>query len=424
MTDWRSVVRACAPHADARIVEAIARNADRDFARWRVNTPLRQAHFFCHSEVESAGFTKLEENLTYSAERLCEVWPSRFRSLAAAEPYAHNPKALANKVYGGRMGNRPDTDDGWLNRGQGLIETTGAINIGKLAEKLGIPIEETRRRLTHPDHMLECAVANFVMNGCLPYADRDEIDEETVKVNGGYEGLAARRRALKRYKCALGIPVAVGLFDADEIDEPPLMPAEQVKAIQRQLKARGYFPGAVDGVMGVSMAGAISELQRASSLPVTGALNPATEAALWSNTPRPIAEERASATEEDIADEPEIVHANEADASHAKAITSAAGASTVGGFFAKNALVDWLTGHKDSLVDSFQEFKQAKAEVTEVAPGLLPWLTAHAAEIAIVLIIAALLVYAVTHFRRARAATRRIRLTRVVKHNTNADRSR
>jgi predicted chitinase len=424
--DWRNVVRSCAPHADPHILDAIARNADRDFAKWKINTPLRQAHLFCHMDVESKGFTKLEENLNYKAERICQVWPSRFPTIASAEPYAHNPRALANNVYGSRMGNRPGTDDGWNNRGQGLLETTGHNNIAKLAKVLEITPEQAAVWLTHPDHMLECACANFVLNGCLPYAGRDELPEETHHVNGGEEGLARRESSLKRFKRALGVPLPVGLLDDDPFDVPeaePVMPAEQVRAIQRQLKAKGYFPGAIDGDFSVSTTGAISELQHAEGLPVTGKLDPRTQNALWSDGKRPIGEARANASEGDLADEPEIEDSHAANGSLNKVVASGGGAAAIAGASLKDTVFGWFGAHKDSILDSFEKFKDAKAQVTETAPGLLPWVSAHAAEIAIALLVL-LTAYALVEFFRHRAATRRIRRRRVFKHNTNADRSR
>ena len=46
------------------------------------------------------GDDEVIENLSYSAQRAHEVWPTRFSTVASAEPYAHNPRALGNKVYG------------------------------------------------------------------------------------------------------------------------------------------------------------------------------------------------------------------------------------------------------------------------------------------------------------------------------------
>ncbi|MCY1745057.1 hypothetical protein [Ensifer sp. SL37] len=57
------------------------------------------------------------ENLYYSAERLTQVWPSRFPTIASAKPFARNPRKLANKVYGGRMGNTAPDDAGSIAAG-------------------------------------------------------------------------------------------------------------------------------------------------------------------------------------------------------------------------------------------------------------------------------------------------------------------
>jgi hypothetical protein len=50
-----------------------------------ITTPRRIAAFLGQCSAESAGLRELEENLSYSATRLCEVWPNRFPSAGAAE---------------------------------------------------------------------------------------------------------------------------------------------------------------------------------------------------------------------------------------------------------------------------------------------------------------------------------------------------
>lgn len=72
----------------------------------------------------------ISENLNYSAQRLTQVWPKRFPTLASAKPYANNPQRLANKVYGDRLGNT-DPNDGWIYRGRGLAQITGKTNYAK-----------------------------------------------------------------------------------------------------------------------------------------------------------------------------------------------------------------------------------------------------------------------------------------------------
>jgi putative chitinase len=79
------------------------------------------------------------ENMKYSAARICQVWPSRFPTVASAAPYANNPQKLANKVYGGRMGNT-GPNDGWLYRGAGIPQITGKGMFEKLGKMLGIDL--------------------------------------------------------------------------------------------------------------------------------------------------------------------------------------------------------------------------------------------------------------------------------------------
>lgn len=72
----------------------------------------------------------VEENFNYTAKRLMQVWPARFPTMASAEPYAGKPRKLANRIYGGRLGNI-EADDGWRYRGRGLAQITGRANYAK-----------------------------------------------------------------------------------------------------------------------------------------------------------------------------------------------------------------------------------------------------------------------------------------------------
>lgn len=93
------------------------------------NVPLKDAAYCLATGYwETAGaFEPVEENLNYTtAARIRKVWPSRFKSDAAAKPYVRNPQALAEKVYGNRddLGNT-EPGDGWLYRGRNLPQLTG-----------------------------------------------------------------------------------------------------------------------------------------------------------------------------------------------------------------------------------------------------------------------------------------------------------
>jgi putative chitinase len=149
---------------------------------------------------ESAMLTRTEESLSYSAGRMMEVWPSRFPTAASAVPFARNPQALANHVYGGRMGNT-GPDDGWRYRGRGLIQVTGRTNYRLLAAVLGLPFEEQPDLLKQPAIALRSAVAWWERN--VP----DGVMREPVRVrravNGGTVGLPDVTRIAELARTAL-----------------------------------------------------------------------------------------------------------------------------------------------------------------------------------------------------------------------------
>lgn len=176
--------------------------------QWGIDTPLRLAHWLAQLGAESS-FRPVEENLNYrSPERLCQVWSTRFRSVAEALPYTGQPKALANRVYSDRMGNGDEASgDGWKYRGRGLIQLTGRSNYHKFSVASGIPVEDDPDLLLQPDVSAATAGWYWKANGINGKADRDDLEAVTRAVNGGLHGLVLRRHWLERLKPLLLAPL-------------------------------------------------------------------------------------------------------------------------------------------------------------------------------------------------------------------------
>ena len=177
--------------------------------RYAINTPARLAAFIAQCGHESGGFSTRRENLNYSAKGLLATWPSRFNPTTAAA-LARKPQAIANRVYGGRMGN-VQPDDGWRYRGGGFIQLTGRDAYRKAGAAIGLPLESEPELIERLDVAALTACWYWSVNRLNSLADDltdddDDADFEAItrKINGGTTGLAERRALWKMAKGVLG----------------------------------------------------------------------------------------------------------------------------------------------------------------------------------------------------------------------------
>jgi putative chitinase len=182
------------PNAGERIARFVG-PLNQALAKFDICTPERVAAFLAQVAHESGELAHLEENLNYSAEALLRVWPNRFTSDEAIA-CARQPERIANRVYADRLGNGPpESGDGWLYRGRGLLQITGRTNyrycsiaIAGDADTLLLNPE----RLTWPAYACESAAWFWAARGLNELADRGGFREITYRINGGLNGLKER----------------------------------------------------------------------------------------------------------------------------------------------------------------------------------------------------------------------------------------
>lgn len=209
------MLRSLWPHGDSKVPGLIAGTIaalPAVLEKYDITSDLVVAHIFAQFSEESGGGTEMLENMNYSAARLLAVFPTHFTHAQAAA-LQHNPRSIADQAYNGRMGNRPGTDDGWNFRGQGFSQLTGRNNYVALSKSTGLDLIGHPEFLRDPNHAIDCAVGDFIMCGCMPYALKDDLVGVSSLLNVGHyvsdphriNGFELRRHWLALWKHTMGI---------------------------------------------------------------------------------------------------------------------------------------------------------------------------------------------------------------------------
>ena len=158
-----------------------------------ITTPQRVAAFLAQTAHESGGYNALHENLNYTAQSLCKVWPSHFNT-SIADQYAHQPEKIANRAYAGRMGNGDEASgDGWNFCGRGLLQVTGRVNYQAFADSVQMNINDVPAFLQTFEGAVQSACWFWENNNLNSYADSGDFVTMTKKINGGTLGLDDRQ---------------------------------------------------------------------------------------------------------------------------------------------------------------------------------------------------------------------------------------
>ena len=163
--------------------------------KYEINNVLRMSHFLSQCACESGNFTVFSENLYYSADRLLQIFPRYFKTIDDAKKVAMNPTAIANVVYGSRLGNTQPNDGGAFS-GKGAIQLTGRSNYQLFSESVGDKDVMTHPNIVADKYSLVSAAWFFYTKHLNQIADTGNSPEVvktiTQHVNGGQLGYDVR----------------------------------------------------------------------------------------------------------------------------------------------------------------------------------------------------------------------------------------
>ena len=143
-----------------------------------IDTAIRAAHFLSQACCETFQFTAVTET----------------------------PKN-GGKEYDGRksLGNT-QPGDGPRFIGRGLLHLTGRLNYTAMGKNLGVDLVSNPEIVSNDlDIAVKTACEYWKNRGLNTYADKDDFDTVTQKINGGYNGRDERYAALQRIKKKLKI---------------------------------------------------------------------------------------------------------------------------------------------------------------------------------------------------------------------------
>ncbi len=166
--------------------------------------------------------------------------------------------------------------DGPRYKGRGLIQLTGRANYTHYGQVLGLDLVGNPDLAAAPPTALDIACEYWREHGLNQFADQDDIETITRRINGGLNGIDSRRLYLALAQAALGIP------GGSNATRPTLQLGSQggdVSALQSLLAAKNFVI-VVDGDFGPTTSAAVKQFQASQGMQADGVVGPQTWNAL------------------------------------------------------------------------------------------------------------------------------------------------
>jgi putative chitinase len=193
-------------HIDPSLADAF----NETFERFGILTPLQQASWIGQCGHECGNFKIMEENLNYRAATLLKLFPKTPKRAWGFTPeeaaaYEKQPKKIANRIYGNRMGNRDEASgDGFRFRGSGFLQLTGHSNFYHAGKALGEDFVMQPELVRTPKYAAQTAGWFWQTHKLNQIADGRDFVTMTKRINGGTIGLDDRIKHINQALAVLG----------------------------------------------------------------------------------------------------------------------------------------------------------------------------------------------------------------------------
>jgi putative chitinase len=234
------IVRKIFPDAKPEYIAAFEAG-DAQLATAGIDTPLRLAHLLAQCGAETGGLTLARESLMYKTQ---SVLQGVFDNMSLTKPLMpgevkmllRQEKDLGERFYGlafpsdlyerngmngginpgntrkARALGNDRIGDGFLFRGNGLLQTTGGKAHRDAGNDVGVDFFNHPELVTAPQHALKPMLFEWTDMKCNTFADADNLLKVSRAINLGKpnstatpNGMPDRKKFLKAAKQALGI---------------------------------------------------------------------------------------------------------------------------------------------------------------------------------------------------------------------------
>jgi putative chitinase len=193
-------------HIDPSLADAF----NETFDKFNIYTPAQQASWIGQCGHECGNFKIMEENLNYRAATLLKLFPRTPKRAWGFTPeeaaaYEKQPRKIANRIYGNRMGNRDEASgDGYRFRGSGFLQLTGHSNFFHAGKALGVDFVMEPELVRTPKYAAQTAGWFWQTHNLNQYADNRDFLTMTKRINGGTIGLEDRIKHITHAIAVLG----------------------------------------------------------------------------------------------------------------------------------------------------------------------------------------------------------------------------